>query len=438
MNNTQDSRVAVNGSLPTDQLTNREPRPSRNWIFVINNPDTTGGGVDPLQWECKYLIYQRERGAEGTIHYQGYVMFREAKSRRTLKNTLSMTAHWEPAKSGPEYNITYCSKEDTRIAGPFEKGTRPLGQGKRTDLDVCREMIIQGKPEVQIADEHFQTWCKYFKAFERYRRLKIPFRDWQTTVEVYWGPPGSGKSSKAQRTYPGAYWLPQPKNNEVWWDGYEGQEVVVIDEFYGWLKHSFLCRLCDRYPLLVETKGGHVAFTARKIIITSNKPPTEWYKFGLGALERRFSAPIGEVTYIGYSDEFPEPEPLRIIGANLHGFEETGRKRRFVDIDPVEVLGHPHDIGRAMRPEAFVHDVLGVGMQAFHKELCAQQARKEKDGEEETDEGLREISLRHAGHVPVSLSYGKSPVNLLEHSQVPEESLPSFGGDCFGFGDQRP
>lgn len=64
----------------------------------------------------------------------------------------------------------------------------------------------------------------------------------------------------------------------TWWDGYSGQTVVVIDEFYGWLGYDFLLRLLDRYSFAVETKGGSVSFTSKLVIFTSNKPPSEWYR----------------------------------------------------------------------------------------------------------------------------------------------------------------
>ena len=72
----------------------------------------------------------------------------------------------------------------------------------------------------------------------------------------------------------GAYW----KQRSNWWDGYSTQETVVLDEFYGWLPFDLLLRLCDRYPLLVETKGGQVQFVAKTIIITSNSLPSNWYR----------------------------------------------------------------------------------------------------------------------------------------------------------------
>jgi len=178
------------------------------------------------------------------------------------------------------------------------------GQGKRNDLLLLKRKIDSGESELAIADseETFPVWAKYFKVVARYRMLKsMNERKWHTFCHVFWGPPGAGKSRRAlEEAGPGAYWLPRPEGqNTVWWDGYEGQEVVVIDEFYGWIMRDKMQRLCDRYPLLVQTKGGTTPFLAKKIIITSNEHPSTWWpKVGLGAMQRRLEGECGRVTHM--------------------------------------------------------------------------------------------------------------------------------------------
>ncbi len=260
------------------------------------------------------MVYQREKGDSGTEHFQGVVWF---KSRRTFKSVKKMlpSAHLEPMKGTLDQAIHYCSKPvpecdcnhcknaSPALAGPWTSGEKPAGQGARVDLTVVKEMIDSGKSEKEIADSAFGTWCRYYRAFNRYRLLTSCGREWQTEVVVYWGPPGTGKSRHALELGGASqFWLPQPKSAGgcVWWDGYDGQETVVIDEFYGWIPRSSLQRLVDRYPLMVETKGGSVPFVAKRIIITSNKSPSTWYpRIGLGAMARRLEAPIGFVFFFG-------------------------------------------------------------------------------------------------------------------------------------------
>lgn len=117
-------------------------------------------------------------------------------------------------------------------------------------------------------------WCRFRGAFKEYRLLHSQPRDFKTNVIVIQGPTGTGKSKFVQDEYPGAYW----KGRDQWWCGYMQQETVVLDEFYGWIPYDTLLRLCDRYPLDVEVKGGKVNFASKTIIITTNKHPEKWYK----------------------------------------------------------------------------------------------------------------------------------------------------------------
>lgn len=93
-------------------------------------------------------------------------------------------------------------------------------------------------------------------------------------IICYIGPSGTGKSRAAREAYPQAYWGPKGK----WWDGYCGQETVIVDEMYGHrFSFSELLQLLDRYPFQVETKGGVRQFTSRRIVFTSNQDPQDWY-----------------------------------------------------------------------------------------------------------------------------------------------------------------
>lgn len=94
-------------------------------------------------------------------------------------------------------------------------------------------------------------------------------------VVVYWGPTGSGKS---RRAWDEAGILAYPKDpRSKFWDGYNGQEHVVIDEFRGGIDISHILRWFDRYPVVVEVKGSAVILKAKKIWLTSNLHPDNWY-----------------------------------------------------------------------------------------------------------------------------------------------------------------
>ncbi|UBR88862.1 putative replication-association protein [Mongoose-associated circovirus] len=280
------------------------PAQCKAWMFTINNPTDR---QLPTEWQddVAYAVWQLEVGTNGTPHLQGYLQMKK-KCRLAAMKKVHPSAHWEVRHGTHEEALAYCSKEDTRQDGPWTYGTPTTKAGQRNDLLAMKKALDEGQSEKEIAmnPDTFPVWAKYFRALERYNRLTgKKSRNWPTQTIVYWGPPGTGKSSRALREGGlDSFWLPKPQaHGSVWWDGYDGQEVVVIDEFYGWIPRDLMCRLCDRcdrYPLCVETKGGSVPFIAKKIIITSNSPPDQWWKIGLGAMERRLTPPLGSITEI--------------------------------------------------------------------------------------------------------------------------------------------
>lgn len=245
---------------------------SRAWCFTINNPtdDTV-----PQSWDFDYLVYQKEKGDSGTPHLQGYVYGRYR--RLSAMKKLDAGAHWEPAKGSAKDNTKYCTKEEGRLLGPWVLGKEPR-QGARSDLAELQELLDAGKPLTEVAKVQFNNYVKYSRGIEKYQLLMTKPRNWEMEVLVYWGATGVGKTRQAFEEYPDAYYKSKSNGTNNWWDGYINQEVVVVDEFYGWFSWDFMLRLCDRYPLSVETKGGAVQFVAKKIIFTSNDHPRDWYK----------------------------------------------------------------------------------------------------------------------------------------------------------------
>lgn len=105
-----------------------------------------------------------------------------------------------------------------------------------------------------------------------------------------------GKSRWAFDKYPEAY---VKVANNKWWDGYEGEKTVIVDEFNEQLFFNDFLRWTDRYQCRVEPKGGMVQLQAERWVFTSNNPPWEFYKgktdVERGAFRRRIST-IKEVT----------------------------------------------------------------------------------------------------------------------------------------------
>ncbi len=271
----------------TSAHTSGEPMArSRNWVFTDNNPEQ-----DEPEWpdHVKYAIWQKERGVNGTEHLQGYVELKNSSPIATLKAILPR-AHWEIRRGSQQQAMDYASKEDTRIGGPWTFGILTVNaQGTRNDLLALKQALDEGTSMKQIAQDHFVTMNKAHKWAYLYRSLTMGERDWITRVYILIGPSGCGKTTFCKRNCKDAYWKLQHSGNNEWWDGYDGQRDVVLDEFYGWIKWNTLLRLIDASPLRVEIKGGSTQFLARRLFITSNRDIDAWYPniVDKSALERR-------------------------------------------------------------------------------------------------------------------------------------------------------
>lgn len=244
-------------------------------------------------------------------HLQGYVEWENGKSISAAAQALGLPGvHLEIARGTAEQNKQYCKKD-----GDFFEVGEAGTQGQRSDLLEVKRLLDDGVSMTSVSESHFSDFIRYEKGFRSYRRLHAPKRNWPMELIFYIGPSGTGKTRNASDTYPDAYWKPAGK----WWDGYDGQETVIVDEMYG---HRFpfsdLLRLTDRYPYSVEVKGGVIEFTSRRIVFTSNQEPEDWYlseKTHRGTWEesplRRRIRDFGRVIYTG---EVHRAQPPVLIG----------------------------------------------------------------------------------------------------------------------------
>lgn len=260
---------------------------AKNWCVTIFGEREHATLLSRLEQVTTYAIAGREICPKTQrIHQQCYFQFTQKRRINFIKSILGEpTAHCEIARGSPESNTQYCRKD-----GDWHEQGVPVVQGQRTDMESIKTDLINGKSLNYIADNYFSQFIRYHKGFEKYyQMLHKEQRNFKSTVEVYYGEPGSGKTRKAQEENPDAFWLLR-SSGKVWWDGYEQQDTIIIDDFYGWMPFDYLLRLCDRYPFRVEVKGGSIQFLSHKIIFTSNKHPSEWYnpeKCCYEALKRR-------------------------------------------------------------------------------------------------------------------------------------------------------
>lgn len=266
----------------------------RNYALTFfTEPELLEGETGPLV----YLIYGKEMCPKTeSVHWQGYAQFNKAMTYGQIKklfkdNTIHIEIEHE--YSTPQRNVDYCSK-GSMSSELFKSLTNPRDhedfgkdaeiiewgelkvQGKRNDIHEIKEKVKDGMNMREIIETTEKLNYQNIKCAELLMAyLQIP-RKLINGLMVIWcyGETGSGKSHYASQNYPDAYSPVSAK----WWDGYDGQKSVVIDDIRDDYSYRQLLRMTDVYSYKVERKGSSVEVQFETIIFTCPWHPREFLK----------------------------------------------------------------------------------------------------------------------------------------------------------------
>lgn len=264
----------------------RRQSKGRNYCFTLNNPEE---GVEEYiqSIECRYMVYGREVGESGTPHLQGLICFDNQRSfGGVLSLFLPYHPHVEKIRGTVDQNDAYCKKD----GDIWCKGDKPLSAKEKGKMEKERWTVaLTAAKEGRLDDIDDDIRFKHYNTCKNIMKdhLVMPADvDGKTGLWIY-GLSGCGKSRYARYTYPGAYL----KMANKWWDGYQAQEFVIIEDLdprHNMLGHH-LKLWTDRYSFLAETKGSAFAIRPKKIIITSQYPISQVFDdvLTVDALTRR-------------------------------------------------------------------------------------------------------------------------------------------------------
>lgn len=308
-------------------------RPAKSYAFTLNNyTEANVAFFEEFEHPKLTHLYVAKEVAPttGTPHLQGYVCFSKT-FRITGLHTLSRD-HFRPcaffpSEGSPEQNRNYCFKgeqpkeewEELKEKGPNwgknVQKVRDFGnpqQGGRSDIASLRDAVFAGATYAQLMLNHLPALSKYSKFYEKCRAeylkqrefptdpltgAQLPSRKRDVTVEIHWGVPGAGKSHLAHVA--GAIKLDLASKG--WFDGYDDEQVVVLEEFdWQLFDIDFMKGLLDVYPRLLNVKGKSAYANWTKVFITANNDPEQWWP---GASEVDRAAFLSRVTEIHHYPE---------------------------------------------------------------------------------------------------------------------------------------
>lgn len=112
---------------------------SRSWVFTdFDVSDERRAHWLDLFERTGYVRFQLEKSpTTGKLHYQGECQFRVGTYALSwFKSHIDNQVHMEIRKDKNWDATSYCTKPESRVAGPWESGTRPKPRGRiATDSD---------------------------------------------------------------------------------------------------------------------------------------------------------------------------------------------------------------------------------------------------------------------------------------------------------------
>lgn len=172
---------------------------SRAYTFTIFFPSEDNGAAlaeafTELPPKARYMVWQLEATQEGRPHWQGYLQCTDALRMAAVKkmHPLFAKAHLEKAKGTAQQNYDYCTKDESRLAGPWFLGEM-VTQGMRKDTfaEVIRYITENTTTMAELLDLFpvavNRDYQKVQQALQRYTYIPpepehfVP-RPWQQRV----------------------------------------------------------------------------------------------------------------------------------------------------------------------------------------------------------------------------------------------------------------
>ena len=258
----------------------------RNICFTINNPlieeiqyVESLRDVEAYRREkgVRYIIYQTEEAEDSTRHIQGYCEFTTQLRRRAIQTILGGRVHIEGRRGTQKQAIDYCRKDDTRVDDESRGSGGTPKRLQKDSLKTVAEKIQEGHDLKELSNDYPVSFISHGPKIRSYALKLKGSRKTAPKIRIYFGKTGTGKSCRAMQQYPNAFWVPWPAKGGWWWSNYEGEEVVIFDEFRHQISLDEMLRLCDRYPYTVQEKGSSMNMVSTTLVFTTNIHPLEWY-----------------------------------------------------------------------------------------------------------------------------------------------------------------
>ena len=313
---------------------------SRKYLITINNPVEKGFTHEKIK-DCiskikniDYWCMCDETGDNGTYHTHVFV-HRDSPIRfSTLQKAFKYkkedgsdgcAAHIDLCNGTSKQNRDYIRKEgkyadsdkkETNHPETFEEfGNVPndkksvFGNGK--DLDLLYDMLQSNFNNAEIISQD----TSFILDIDRIDRARNTLREekykntWRDVECHYiYGVSGTGKTRSVMDEF-GYSNVYRVTNYLHPFDAYQGQDVILFDEFRGRIPLADMLNYLDGYPLLLPARYGDKVACYTKVFIVSNIPLTAQYtnmQLNESVSWNAFLRRINDLTYYNRSGKYTQ------------------------------------------------------------------------------------------------------------------------------------
>jgi len=162
------------------------------------------------------------------------------------------------------------------LSTEFEYGAKLFKRNSATDWARIADLAKEGNLD-QIQAEEPSIWLTNYRTLKQIKvdHMKCPENLPGPCGKWIHGPPGVGKSFWAREQWGNDLYI---KAQNKWWDGYQGQKFVLLDDFDSKVLGHYLKIWLDAYAFTAETKGGTIQIRPCVFIITSNYKVEELFE----------------------------------------------------------------------------------------------------------------------------------------------------------------
>ena len=278
----------------------KQETPFSDWMLTVPLTDENGEPIETedvkkaLQTIFDAGIGQKEQGEDtGYVHFQFFGQMETRRRFSTLKKLLTevglVRAHMEHREGTVAQAIAYCCKDETRLEEPIRWGEFDYAdgeggeQGRRRDLERLKERAENGESLDDILTSgdgakvaRYMSWMN--ATIGAYQRKVNRTKERDVKTNYLYGATGTGKTRYVYE-HEGIENVYTVTDYEHPFDEYDGEPVLLLDEFTGQFKLEYLLRLLDRYPMQLRSRYRNKWAQFTKVWILSNQEPESLYPY---------------------------------------------------------------------------------------------------------------------------------------------------------------